>query len=89
MRELKEALEQKAATSEVLQVISGSAADLQAVFGTLLETAMYLCGSTMAAIWRSDGKVFKLAASRGLSAQFEKFARENPITPGRLSLIHI
>src|SRR6516162_147322 len=82
-RQLKEALEQKAATSEVLQVISGSAADLQAVFGTLLETAMYLCGSTMASIWRSDGKEFKLAASRGLSAQFEKFARENPITPGR------
>src|SRR6516225_5452454 len=82
-RELKEALEQKAATSEVLQVISGSAADLQAVFGTLLETAMYLCGSNIASIWRSDGKVFKLAASRGLSAQFEKFARENPITPGR------
>jgi hypothetical protein len=44
---------------------------------------MYLCGSTIAGIWRSDEKVFKLAASRGISAQFEKFARENPITPGR------
>ena len=32
-RELKEALEQKKAASEVLQVISGSATDLQAAFG--------------------------------------------------------
>src|SRR5262249_44798490 len=86
-RELTEAIEQKKAASEVLQVISGSAADLQAVFGTLLETAMYLCGSNIASIWRSDGKAFKLAASRGLSTElsteFEKFATENPITPGR------
>ena len=80
--ELKEALEQKKAASEVLQVISGSAADLQAVFGTLLETAMYLCGSNIAAIWRSDGKAFKLAVSRGVSTEFEKFATANPITPG-------
>ena len=82
-RELKEALEQKKAASKVLQVIGGSAADLQVVFGTLLETAMSLCGSNIAAIWRSDGKAFKLAASRGLSTEFEKFATENPITPGR------
>jgi two-component system, NtrC family, sensor kinase len=82
-RELKEALEQKKAAHEVLQVISGSGADLQAVFGALLETAMYLCGSNIAAIWRSDGKAFKLAASRGLSTEFEKFATENAITPGR------
>ena len=66
----------------MLQVISGSAADLQAVFGTLLETAMYLCGSNIAAIWRSDGKAFKLAVSRGVSTEFEKFATANPITPG-------
>jgi GAF domain-containing protein len=44
---------------------------------------MDLCGSNLAAIWRSDGKAFKLAAIRGLSAQFETFAKENPITPGR------
>ena len=81
--ELKEALEQKKAASEVLQVISGSAADLQAVFGTLLETAMYLCSSNIAAIWLSDGKAFKLVACRGVSTEFEKFATENPITPGR------
>ena len=82
-RELKEALEQKKAASEVLQVISGSAADLQVVFGTLLETAMYLCGSNIAAIWLSDGKAFRLAASRGVSTEFDKFGTENPITPGR------
>ena len=82
-RERDEALEQKKAASEVLQVIGGSAADLQVVFGTLLETAMYLCGSNIAAIWRSDGKTLKLAASRGVSTEFEKFATENPITPGR------
>ena len=81
--ELKEALEQKKAASEVLQVISGSAADLRAVFGTLLETAMYLCLSNIAAIWLSDGKAFKLVACRGVSTEFEKFATENPITPGR------
>jgi GAF domain-containing protein len=80
--ELKEALEQKNAASEVLQVISGSAADLQAVFGTLLETAMYLCGSNIAAIWQSDGKAFRLAASRGVSNKFKEFATANPITPG-------
>ena len=44
---------------------------------------MHLCEADAATIWRPDGDVFKLAALRSLSPEFEEFARQNPIAPGR------
>ena len=83
LNELRESLQQQTATADVLKVVSGSAFELQTVLNTLVESAMHLCEADAATIWRPDGDVFKLAALRSLSPEFEEFARQNPIAPGR------
>jgi signal transduction histidine kinase len=86
LSELRESLEQQTATSEVLKVISSSTGDLEPVFDTLLETAMRLCESNIAAIWRRDGDCLRLATCLGVSADFENFARETPLKLDRTSI---
>jgi hypothetical protein len=51
-RELNEAREHQAATSEVLKVISGSHGDLQQVFATMLEKAVRICDAKFGNIYR-------------------------------------
>ena len=83
LNELRELLQQQTATADVLKVISGSAFELQTVLNTLVESATHLCEADAATIWRPDGDVLKLAACRSFSREFEEFARQNPIAPGR------
>ena len=83
LSELRESLRQQTATADVLKVISGSAFELHTVLNTLVELGIHLCEADAAAIWRPDGDVFKLAALRSLSREFEEFARQHPIAPGR------
>jgi two-component system, NtrC family, sensor kinase len=63
-RELNEALERQAATSEVLQVISGSPGDLQPVFATMLEKAVRICDADFGNIYRWEGEALRLIATR-------------------------
>ena len=53
--ELKEALQQQTATSEVLKVISRSAFDLDSVMNTLTRSAQELCGATSGGLFLRDG----------------------------------
>ncbi len=86
-RERDEALEQLAATSEVLQVISQSTFDLQSVLSTLVRAAGQLCRAENVQIFLSDGEVYRLAADNGFSPEYQKYVREHPIRPGRNTLV--
>jgi hypothetical protein len=81
-RALREAREQQAATSEVLNVIS-RAVDLQPVLDAVLSKAVLLCGADRGFIFRQDGDLYQVAASCGHSPEFIEIARRNPISRDR------
>src|SRR5215472_1490573 len=83
-RELNEAHEQQAATSEVLEIIGHSTFDLQHVLESLLEKAVRLCGADRGFIYTQDGDGYRPAANYGHSAEFvERIAKRYPITEDR------
>ncbi len=67
--DLTEALERQTATGEVLKVISTSPTDANPVFETILESACQLCNSEIAAIFRFDGALLHLAATKNWPAE--------------------
>ncbi len=64
-QELKEALEQQTATSEILGVIASSPTDIQPVLDVLTENAARLCDAKDATIFRVDGDMLQRAAAYG------------------------
>ena len=62
LNELRESLQQKTATSDVLSVISSSPGNLQPVFATALSNATRLCGATFGVLYLREGDVFRVAA---------------------------
>ena len=83
--ELRVALEQQTATSELLKVIGRSTFDLQPVFETLAENAVRLCDSERSFIFRFDGQLLRVVATHNASAEIRAFIEQNPIAPGRSS----
>src|SRR5262245_46619354 len=64
-RELAEAREQQAATSEILRVVSSSPMDLKRVFAEIAASAARLCNAYDAAIGQVDGDKLHLVAHYG------------------------
>ncbi len=83
--DLSESLQQQTATADVLKVISRSAFDLHAVFETLVESSVRLCGADRAFIFRFDGELLRLAAAFNCSSEFTEWVEQHPIRPGRHS----
>ena len=83
--DLTEALEQQTGTSDVLEVISRSAFDLQAVFETVAESSVRLCGADRAFIFRFDGELLRMVVAYNSTPGFVEWVAKNPIRPGRHS----
>ena len=64
-RERDEALEQQAATSEVLKVISSSPGELEPVFNAILENATRICEAQIAEIILAENNMLRCAAGYG------------------------
>jgi signal transduction histidine kinase len=69
----------------VLDVISRSAFDLQAVFETVAESSVRLCGADRAFIYRFDGELLRMAVAFNAPQALKDFLTQNPMRPGRYS----
>src|SRR5262245_25232345 len=78
-RERDEALEQLAATSEVLKVISSSSAGLAPVFEAMLANATRICEAAFGSMLLTEGDTFRRVAIHNAPPRFAEFHRQTPV----------
>jgi hypothetical protein len=86
-RERDEAVEQQAATANVLRVISSSPTDIQLVFNTIVRTASELCAAEYAILFRLRDGQYHVACSNNAEAVFIRYFSKHPINVDRGSLV--
>jgi GAF domain-containing protein len=82
-RELHEAVEQQAATSEVLRIISASPGELEPVFRAVLENATRICNAKFGGLWLREEHGFRMVATHDLPPEYRKLVQTGAvIQPG-------
>jgi len=81
-QQLNEALEQQAATADILRVIRTSPTDVQPVFDLMVRKAVVLCGSLFANVFRFDGELLHFAAAHNVGPDYADLLRAKyPMRP--------
>src|SRR5262245_52055392 len=78
-RELSEAREQQAATSEVLRVISSSPGDLKPVFEIMLANAIRLCQAKFGSLFLREGEAFRNVSNIGERSGYTEWYQRDPM----------
>jgi two-component system, NtrC family, sensor kinase len=80
--ELNEALEQQAASAEVLRIIASSPGDLQPAFDAILANAVRLCEAKFGTLFRFEDGLFHAVAEHDLPPALSEFVRRRgPFNP--------
>ena len=74
-RELREAVEQQGATSEVLRILSSSPGDLGPVFQTSLTNATRLCQASFGILALHERGVFRIVATHNVPPRYAEYRR--------------
>jgi GAF domain-containing protein len=85
LKDLRESLQQQTATSEVLRIISSTPGELKAVFQTMLENAVRVCGAKFGILCLSEGDGFRTVAMHDVPPAFAERREREPFfspTPG-------
>jgi transcriptional regulator with GAF, ATPase, and Fis domain len=80
-KKLAEALEQQTATSEVLEVISVSAGNLEPVFGALLGNAVRLCGAKFGLLYLCEGDALRIGGAHNVPPALVEIRSRGPFRP--------
>lgn len=80
---LQEALDQQAATNNVLNIISRSPGNVQPVFDTIAESSVGLCSAEVSTVFRYDGEMVSLEAIHGSNPDtIDAVRKAFPMPPG-------
>ena len=82
-RELSEERKQRTATSEVLNLLSGSHGDLNRLFDAILSNATKLCQATFGALFLCEADAFRIVAQHNAPRAYAELRRREPLVRGR------
>ncbi len=87
-RALTDALERQAATGEVLQIISHSPTELQAVFDAICRSSVRLCDALNGDLYQFDGELIHFTAHANFTSEALEATRQLfPVRPSRDSAV--